>query len=133
MEAAHTLLLQDYYSYFPGKKGAAKLICDSVDETYYKDLKHATNFYNSITAKELLLHLQTNCGGVEPKNIIALQTAMSLYYTKCNKEEVATILLLVINRGLTIYEIYGVPSYGFPRGVKRLAVIGPKYPLSLVA
>ena len=50
-----------------------------------------------------------------------------------SKEEVATLLLLVINRGLTIYEIYGVPSYGLPRGVKHLAVIGPKYPLSLVA
>jgi hypothetical protein len=49
------------------------------------------------------------------------------------KEEVATLLLLVINHGLTIYEIYGVPSYGLPRGMKRLAVIGPKYPLSLVA
>ena len=30
------------------------------------------------------------------------------------------LLLLVINRGLTIYEIYGVPSYGFPCGVKPL-------------
>ena len=48
------------------------------------------------------------------------------------KEEVATLLLLVINHGLTIYEIYGVPSYGLPRGMKRLAVIGPKYPLRMV-
>ena len=48
------------------------------------------------------------------------------------KEEVATLLLLVINCGLNIYEIYGVPSYGLPRGKKRLAVIGCKYPLSLV-
>ena len=72
MEAAHTLLLQDYYSYVAAEKGAAKFICDSVDETYYKDLKHATTFYNSITAKELLLHLRTNCGGIEPKNLIAL-------------------------------------------------------------
>ena len=50
-----------------------------------------------------------------------------------SKEEVATLLLLIINRGITIYDIFGVPSYGLPRGVKRLAVIGPKYPLILVA
>ena len=52
---------------------------------------------------------------------------------KLSKEEVATLLLLVINRGLKIYEIYGVPSYGLPCGENCLAVIGPKYPLSLVA
>ncbi len=49
-----------------------------------------------------------------------------------SKEEVSTLLLLIINRGLTIYEIYGVPSYGLQCGVKCLAVIGRNYPLSLV-
>jgi len=66
MEAAHNLLLQDYYSYVTAKKGTAKFICDSVDETYYKDLEHATTFYNSVTAEELLLHLQTSCRGTNP-------------------------------------------------------------------
>jgi len=61
MEATHTLLLQDYYSYVAAEKGAAKFIRDSVDETYYKDLEHATTFYNSVTAETLLNHLQTNC------------------------------------------------------------------------
>jgi hypothetical protein len=65
------------------EKGAAKFIRDSVNKTYYKDLEHATTFYNSVTAKTLLNHLQTNCGGVEPKNLIALQTAMSSYYAEC--------------------------------------------------
>ena len=40
------------------------------------------------------------------------------------KEEVATLLLLVINRGLTIYEIYGVPSYGLPRGKNAWLSLG---------
>ena len=82
-EAAHTLLLQDYYSYVAAKKGAAKFIRDSVDETYYKDLEHATTFYNSVMAEALLNHLRTNCGGVKPENLIALQTAMSSYYAEC--------------------------------------------------
>ena len=82
-EAAHTLLLNDYYSYVAAEKGAAKLIRDSVAETYYKDLEHATTFYNKVTADELLIHLRTNCGGVEPENLIALQTAMASYYAQC--------------------------------------------------
>jgi hypothetical protein len=65
------------------KKGAAKFIRDSVDKTYYNDLEHATTFYNSVTAETLLNPLQTNCGGVNPKNIITLQTAMSSYYANC--------------------------------------------------
>ena len=82
MEAAHTLLLQYYYSYASTEKGAAKFIRESVEKTFYKDLEHATTFYNIVMAKELLLHLQTNCGGAKPKNLIALQTAMSSYYTE---------------------------------------------------
>ena len=58
MEAAHTLLLQDYYSYVAVKKGAAKVIRDRVSTTYYKDLKHATTFYNRVMAEELLRRLQ---------------------------------------------------------------------------
>jgi len=83
IEAAHTLLLQNYYSYVAAKKGAAKFIRDSVDETYYKDLEHAPTFYNSVTSKELLRHLWTNCGGIKPKNLIPLQTSMPSYYTEC--------------------------------------------------
>ena len=49
------------------------------------------------------------------------------------KEQVATLLLLVINRGLKNFEIYGVPSHGLPRGVKHLDVIGCKYHLSFAA
>ena len=70
MEAAHTLLLQYYYSYVAAKKGAAKFIRDSVNETYYKDLEHATTFYKSVTAEELLLHLQTNCGGDQSYGLV---------------------------------------------------------------
>lgn len=83
MEAAHTLLLNDYYSFVAAEKGAAKFIRTCVDETYYKDLQHATTFYNKVTAEELLVHLRSNCGGVEPENLIALQTAMASYYTLC--------------------------------------------------
>ena len=62
MEAAHTLLLNNYYSFVAAEKGAAKFIRTCVDETYYKDLQHATTFYNKVTAEELLSHLRSNCG-----------------------------------------------------------------------
>jgi hypothetical protein len=84
MEASHNLRLQDYATCVAAKKGPAKFIHDSVNETYYKDLQHATIFYNSVTAKQLLLHLSTNCRGMEPEDLIALQTAMTSYYTKCD-------------------------------------------------
>ena len=71
------------YSYVAAEKGASKLIHNSVPKTYYKDLKHATTFYNKVTADKLLSHLRTNCGGVEPENLIALQTAMASYYAQC--------------------------------------------------
>ena len=70
MEATHTLLLQDYYSYVAAEKCAAKFIHDSVDKTYYKDLEHATTFYNSVTAEEMLLHLRTNCGGDQSYGLV---------------------------------------------------------------
>ncbi len=84
MEAAHKLLLNDYYTFVAAKKGVAKFIRDVVNETFYKDLEDPISFFNKVTAAELLDHLHLNCGGVEPENLVALQAAMSSYYAECD-------------------------------------------------
>jgi hypothetical protein len=84
MEAAHKLLLHDYATYLAAERGVAKFIRDVVDETFYKDLEDPVSFYNKITAAELIKHLRTNCGGVEPEDLVALHAAMSTYYANCD-------------------------------------------------
>jgi len=80
MEAAHTLRLQDYASHEAAERGAAKFIRDAVDELWYKDLKHHRSFYNSVTAKQLIEHLDANCGGLHPVDLINLPTEMMSFY-----------------------------------------------------
>ena len=80
MEAAHTLRLQDYASHEAAERGTAKFIRDAVDELWYKDLKHHRSFYNSVTAKQLMDHLDANCGGLHPVDLINLPTEMMTFY-----------------------------------------------------
>ena len=80
MEAAHTLILQDYASHEAAERGAAKFIRDAVDELWYKDLKHHRSLYNSVTAKQLIEHLDANCGGLHPVDLINLPTEMMGFY-----------------------------------------------------
>ena len=67
MEAAHTLLLQDYCSYVAAKNGAAIFIPDSVNETYYKDREHATTFYNRSRPRNLSFTSKPTVGVLSPK------------------------------------------------------------------
>jgi len=84
MEAAHRILIKDHTIYLASEKAVAKFIWDGVEETYYKDLEDPTTFYNSVSAQALLTHLRINCGGMEPEDLVGLQTAMNGYYQDCD-------------------------------------------------
>jgi len=65
-----------------------------------KDLEDIVTFYNRVSAQALLTHLRLNCGGMEPEDLVKLQTAMNSYYDDCegvpeyiNKLEKARIKL----------------------------------------
>ncbi len=57
MEAAHALVLCDFATYEATERAVAKFIRDTVDDMWYKDLKDARTLYNSVSAAQLLHHL----------------------------------------------------------------------------
>eukprot|EP00804_Cyclotella_cryptica_P005381 CCRYP_017446-RA/>CCRYP_017446-RA protein AED:0.44 eAED:0.44 QI:0/-1/0/1/-1/1/1/0/181 len=52
-----------------------------VDEIWYRDLRHDRSFYTHVTAKQLLSHLDDNCGGLHPSKLVNLPTNMLGFYT----------------------------------------------------
>ena len=83
MEAAHNVLLADYASFIAAERGIKTFLQSIVDELWYQDLKHATSYYNMVTAHELISHLDTNCGGLHPSELISLPNEMGGYYATC--------------------------------------------------
>ena len=79
-EAEHALLLQDYASYEAAERAVAKFTREAVDEIWYRDLRHARSFYTAVTAQQLLDHLEANCGGLHPSELVNLPTEMMGYY-----------------------------------------------------
>ena len=51
-----------------------------MDEIWYRDLHHAHTIYTNVTAKQLLEHLNANCGGLHPSELVNLPTDMMGYY-----------------------------------------------------
>lgn len=84
MEAAHNVRLRDYATFAAAERATAKFIRDAVDELWYKDLKHARSFYTNVTAKQLLDHLNDNCGGLHPSELVNLPTDMISYYAQAD-------------------------------------------------
>jgi hypothetical protein len=80
MEAAHNTRLADYASFEATERAVMKFIRDAIDEIWYKDLKNPRTFYNSVTATTLLSHLDDNCGGLHPINLINLPSKMIGFY-----------------------------------------------------
>ena len=80
LEAEHAIIVRDYASYEAAERAAAKFIRDNVDELWYRDLRHAQSHYTSVTAKQLMEHLETNCGGLHPVDLVSLPTEMMGYY-----------------------------------------------------
>ena len=79
-EAQHAIKVRDYASYDAAERATAKFIRDNVDEIWYRDLRHARSFYTSVTAKQLIEHLDANCGGLHPSELVTLPTDMMGYY-----------------------------------------------------
>ena len=51
-----------------------------MDELWYRDLRHERSFYTNVTTKQLLTHLDDNCGGLHPSELVNLPTDMLGYY-----------------------------------------------------
>ena len=83
-KADHAVLVQDYASYEAAECAMAKFIRDACDKIWYRDLRHARSFYTNVTAKQLIDHLDANCGGLHPSELINLPTEMMSYYTKAD-------------------------------------------------
>jgi len=80
-EKEHAILEQDYASHEAAERAVAKFIREAVDEIWYRDLRHARSFYTRVTAKQLLAHLDANCGGLQPSELVRLPTDMLGFYT----------------------------------------------------
>jgi len=81
-EAEHAITVKDFASYEAAERAVAKFIREAVDEVWYRDLRHATTYYTNVTAKQLIDHLMTNCGGLHPSELISLPTEMIGYYSE---------------------------------------------------
>ena len=79
-KAIHTAKLADYAAFKAAKNAVVKFIRTTVDETWYKDLKDLVSFYNAITAADLIILLDKNCGGLHAIDLINLPTEMLAYY-----------------------------------------------------
>ena len=79
-EAEHAILVKDYATYETAERATAKFIRDMVDEMWYRDLRHDQSLYTTVTAAALLHHLDTNCGGLHPSELVNLPTEMLGYY-----------------------------------------------------
>jgi hypothetical protein len=79
-EAMHAVLVKDYAAFEAAERATAKFIRDNVDELWYRDLHHQRSYYNNVTAKQLIEHLDANCGGLHPSELVNLPTEMMGYY-----------------------------------------------------
>jgi hypothetical protein len=83
-EAEHAILVKDFATFEAAERATAKFLRDAVDEIWYRDLRHARSFYTNVTAKQLMEHLDANCGGLHPAELINLPTEMLSYYTQAD-------------------------------------------------
>ena len=55
-------------------------IHEAVEEIWYCDLHHDQSFYTHIMAKQLLSHLDNNCSGLHPSELVNLPTNMLIFH-----------------------------------------------------
>ena len=79
-EAEHAILVRDFAAFEAAERAVAKFVRDAVDEIWYRDLHHARSYYTNVTAKQLMDHLDANCGGLHPSELVSLPTEMMGYY-----------------------------------------------------
>jgi hypothetical protein len=81
-ELAHKARLDDFASSEAAEHGAAKFLCDSVDEVWNNDLKDADTFYTKVLALEIMTFLDVNSRGLHAIDMISLCTNMHQYYVQ---------------------------------------------------
>lgn len=81
-KAEHEILVRDYASFEAAERAVAKFLREAVDEIWYKDLKHPRSYYVTITATQLMEHLNTNCAGMHPSELVTLPTSMQSFYAE---------------------------------------------------
>ena len=74
--------MHDFDSYEAAERTVAKFIQDAVNEIWYLDLHDVQSFYTNITAVQLIKHLEDDCGGLHPSELVNLPTEMLGYYVK---------------------------------------------------
>jgi hypothetical protein len=83
-ESAHKSCLNNYARHKAAKHGAAKFLCELVNEVWYNDLKDADTFYTKVTALEIMTFLNSISGGLHAIDMISLCTNMHQYYTQAD-------------------------------------------------
>ncbi len=83
-ESAHQAKLKDYTSFEAAEHGAAKFLRKVIDEVWYNNLKDANTFYTKMTAREIIIFLDANSGGLHTIDMISLHTNMHNYYTQAD-------------------------------------------------
>jgi hypothetical protein len=78
-EAAHQSCLDDFASYKAAKHGAAKFLCNTINEVWYNNLKDANNFYTKVMALKIMVFLIANSGSLHAIDMITLSTNMHQY------------------------------------------------------
>jgi hypothetical protein len=83
-ESAHKSRLDDYTRYEKAECGAAKFLCETVNEVWYNNLKDANTFYTKVTALEIMTFLDANSGSLHAIDMISLHTNMHQYYMQAD-------------------------------------------------
>ena len=83
-EAEHAILAKDFATYEAAEWATAKFLQDVVDKIWYRDLHHARSFYTNVTVMQLMDHLDANCRGLHPTELINLPTEMLGYYLQAD-------------------------------------------------
>jgi hypothetical protein len=83
-KAEHAILVKDFAAYEATEQATAKFLRKAVDEIWYRNLRHARSFYTNVTAYQLMEHLEANCGGLHPAELINLPTEMLSYYAQAD-------------------------------------------------
>ncbi len=83
-ELAHKDHLDNSASYKVAKHGAAKFLPDTVNETWYNNLKDTDTFYTKVLALKIMIFLDSNRGGLHTINMISLHTNMHQYYVQAD-------------------------------------------------
>jgi hypothetical protein len=83
-ESAHQAKLDNYASFEAAASGAAKFLCEVVDEVWYNNLKDADTFYTKVMASKIIAFLDANSERLHAIDMISLCTNMHNYYTKAD-------------------------------------------------